>query len=38
LTRLRIIYSLRLLLAYGKALQSVRASGVVDLKSFPYGM
>jgi NAD(P)H-dependent FMN reductase len=34
----RIEYSLRLLLKYAEALRLVRASGVVDLKSFPYGM
>lgn len=34
----RIEYSLRILLEYAKALQSVRQSGVIDLKSFPYGM
>ncbi len=36
--RRRIGYSLQLLIEYAKAFQSVRASGVVDLKSFPYGM
>lgn len=36
--RERIYYSLRLLLQYSKALESVRSSGVIDLKSFPYGM
>jgi len=36
--RQRIEYSLRLLLQYAEALRSVRASGVVDLKTFPYGM
>ncbi len=36
--RQRIEYSLRLLVEYAKALGAVRASGVVDLKNFPYGM
>ena len=36
--RRRIEYSLRLLIEYAKALQSVRSSGVVDLQSYPYGM
>jgi len=36
--RQRIEYSLRLLMQYAEALQSVRSSGVIDLKSFPYGM
>lgn len=36
--RRRISYSLQLLIEYAKALQSVRASGLVDLKSFSYGM
>lgn len=36
--RQRIEYSLRLPLRYAEALRSVRSSGVVDLKSFPYGM
>ena len=36
--RNRITYSLRLLLEYAKALRLVRDSGVVDLKSYPYGM
>lgn len=36
--RLRIDYSLKLLIEYAKSLASVRASGVVDLKEFPYGM
>ena len=34
----RIIYSLRLLREYAKALEGVRASGVVDLARFPFGM
>ena len=36
--RNRITYSLRVLLEYAKALKLVRDSGVVDLKTFPYGM
>ncbi len=36
--RSRIDYSLRLLLEYAKGLALVRASGVIDLKQFPYGM
>jgi len=36
--RNRITYSLRVLLEYTKALKLVRDSGVVDLKTFPYGM
>ena len=36
--RKRIEYSLRLLLEYASALRHVRESGVIDLKSFPYGM
>lgn len=36
--RKRLRYALRLLEEYGKALQQVRASGVVDLKAFPSGM
>lgn len=36
--RSRIDYSLRLLIEYAKSLASVRASGVVDLNEFPYGM
>ncbi len=36
--RSRIDYSLKLLIEYAKSLASVRASGVVDLKEFPYGM
>ena len=34
----RITYSLRVLVEYAKALRLVRASGVIDLKAFPYGM
>jgi hypothetical protein len=34
----RITYSLCLLVEYAKALRLVRASGVIDLKAFPYGM
>ncbi len=36
--RKRLRYALRLLEEYGKALKMVRASGVVDLKTFPSGM
>lgn len=36
--RNRINFSLKLLLEYSKALKQVRSSGVVDYKSFPYGM
>ncbi len=36
--RARLEYSLRVLLAYARALRDVRASGVIDLKTFPYGM
>jgi NAD(P)H-dependent FMN reductase len=36
--RQRIEYSVRVLLEYAKALQSVRSSGVFDFKNFPYGM
>ncbi len=36
--RARLAYSLRLLIEYARALRSVRAAGVFDLKSFPYGM
>jgi NAD(P)H-dependent FMN reductase len=36
--RQRIEYSLRVLLQYATALRLVRLSGVVDLKSFPYGL
>jgi NAD(P)H-dependent FMN reductase len=34
----RITYSLRVLVEYAKALQLVRESGVIDLKTFPYGV
>lgn len=34
----RADYALNLLLEYGKALQAVRASGVVDRKAYPNGM
>lgn len=34
----RLIYSLRVLSAYARALDGVRASGVIDLIGFPYGM
>ena len=36
--RKRLRYALRLLEEYGKALKQVRASGVVDHKTFPSGM
>lgn len=34
----QIDYSLRMLLEYARALQSVRASGVIDYKTYPNGM
>lgn len=36
--RVRIAYSLRVLVEYAKALRLVRDSGVIELKAFPYGM
>jgi hypothetical protein len=36
--RSRIAYSVRMLLEYAKALRAVREAGVIDLKTFPYGM
>ena len=36
--RKRIDYSLKLLLQYSKALAGIRESGVLDHKSFPFGM
>jgi NAD(P)H-dependent FMN reductase len=36
--RSRITYSLRVLCEYARALKLVRDSGVIDLKTFPYGM
>lgn len=36
--RARLAYSLRLLIEYAQALRRIRAAGVIDLKSFPYGM
>ena len=36
--RKRIEYSVRILMEYSKALQMVRSSGVIDHKSFPFGM
>ncbi len=36
--RSRIAYSARMLLGYAKALRAVRGAGVIDLKTFPYGM
>jgi NAD(P)H-dependent FMN reductase len=38
LLRERIDYSARVLVEYAKALKSVRDSGLIDLKRFPYGM
>jgi NAD(P)H-dependent FMN reductase len=34
----RVVYALRLLVEYAKALRAVRASGVVDLDRYPWGM
>jgi NAD(P)H-dependent FMN reductase len=36
--RARIEYSLRVLLGYSVALEQVRASGLIDLSRYPYGM
>lgn len=36
--RRRLDYGLRVLAEYGKALQGVRASGVLNRKDFPFGM
>lgn len=36
--RKRIEYSVRILLEYSQALKLVRASGAIDLKSYPFGM
>jgi NAD(P)H-dependent FMN reductase len=36
--RRRIDYGLRILAEYGKALRTVRASGVLNRKEFPFGM
>ncbi len=36
--RKRITYTLKLLVEYSKALAAVRESGVIDYKSFPFGM
>jgi NAD(P)H-dependent FMN reductase len=36
--RRRLDYGLRVLAEYGKALKTVRASGVLNRKDFPYGM
>jgi hypothetical protein len=38
LIRARLHYALRVLAEYGKALQGVRASGVIDHKTFRSGM
>jgi NAD(P)H-dependent FMN reductase len=37
-TRKRLDYSLRVLLEYAKNLKGVRESGIIDYKSYPYGM
>lgn len=37
-TRNRLGYGVRLLLEYGKALKGIRESGVIDHKSYPFGM
>jgi NAD(P)H-dependent FMN reductase len=36
--RLRLDYCLNLLQAYGKSLKEIRASGIIDHKTFPNGM
>ena len=36
--RKRITFANRLLLEYGKAVESIRASGLTDDADFPYGM
>ncbi|MCS7304456.1 MAG: NAD(P)H-dependent oxidoreductase [Thermoguttaceae bacterium] len=36
--RQRLTYCLKVLIEYTKALRAVRSSGVIDLKTFPYGM
>ena len=36
--RQRLTYTLKVLGEYGKALDGVRASGVIDTKAFPFGM
>jgi NAD(P)H-dependent FMN reductase len=36
--RKRMVYSSRLLLEYARAMRLVRDSGVIDYKTFPYGM
>lgn len=36
--RQRLTYCLKVLIEYTKALRTVRSSGVIDLKTFPYGM
>lgn len=36
--RARLMYSLQLLVEYGKALAAVRASGVINNKEFPFGL
>jgi hypothetical protein len=36
--RARLSYATSVLLQYAEALKSVRASAVIDYKSFPYGM
>ena len=37
-TRARVSYALKVLKEYGTALKGVRESGVIDHKSFPFGM
>lgn len=34
----RLLYTAKILIEYTKALQAVRESGVIDLKTFPFGM
>ena len=36
--RIRINYSLKVLLEYSKAFGAIRESGIIDTKSFPHGM
>ena len=36
--RQRLTYSLKVLIEYAKAMRGVRASGVIDAESYPYGM
>lgn len=37
-TRSRLHYGVKVLLEYGKAFRSIRESGVIDHKTFPFGM